>query len=283
MKQLSIFLLLFVMSVANVALADYKKLTEKGNQAYEKDNAEEALKLYHEAEIEKPKQPILEYNIGTALYKQNKYDEALQRYGKAVFSEDPKLQADALYNMGSAFFRAEKYQEAITAYQKCLETNPNDVDAKYNLELARKKLKEQAQKQDQKQDKQQKQDQEKQDKQDQQKQDQQDKKDQQNQEQQQQQDQDQQKQQQDQQEQDQQQSEEQQKQEQKQDQQNAGGEEDQQKQQQEQQQKQAQAQKDGMNKQDAERILNAISGDEKDLQKKMRRVKVNAGYKGKDW
>jgi tetratricopeptide (TPR) repeat protein len=262
-----------LMSISGVALGDYKKLTEKGNEAYTKSNMEEALKLYREAEIERPKQPVLDYNIGTALYNQNKYDEALQRYGKAVFSDDPKFQTDAFYNMGSTFFRAEKYQEAIAAFQKCLETSPDDVDAKYNLELARKKLKEQAKQQEQKQDKnqQQKQDQQQQDQKKQEQQDQQ--KDQQ-----QQQDQDQQKQQEQQQQEQQQQGED----KQKQDQQSAGEKEDQQKEQ-EQQQKQGQQQKEGMSKQDAERILNAISGDEKDLQKKMRRVKVNAAYKGKDW
>jgi Ca-activated chloride channel homolog len=276
---------------------DYRALNEKGNKALTEDKADEALKYYKDAEVEKPKQPVLEYNIGTALYKQNKYQEAVQRYTRALNTDDPKFQADAYYNSGNALFRAQQYAEAINAYKKCLEINADDSDAKYNLELARVKLKEQAQKQD----KQQKNQQNKQDKQDQQQQDQQ-----QDQQQQDQQQQDQQKQDQQNQQQQDQQKQEQQQQQQQQDQQKNGQQQDQQKNDQEQQQQQQQdeqqngdhnqeqqqqqkasgGQQQKMSKQDAERILNAINGDEKKLQKELARFKVgtsNAGRSAKDW
>jgi len=38
-----------------------------------------------------------------------------------------------------------------------------------------------------------------------------------------------------------------------------------------------------MKKEDAERILNAIAGDEKELQKKVRKLKLKTDYRGKDW
>jgi len=270
-----------------VARGDYRALNEKGNKALVEDKADEALKYYKDAEVEKPKQPVLDYNIGSALYKQNKYPEAVQRYTRALNTDDPKFQADAYYNSGNALFRAQQYAEAINAYKKSLEINADDGDAKYNLELARVKLKEQAQKQDKQQQKQQN-DQDKQDQQqDQQQQDQQDQKqnpqDQQDQqkqqEQQQQQDQQEQQkngqQQQDQQENDQEQQ-------QQQDEQQNGD----QNQEQQQQQKASRGQQQKMSKQDAERILNAINSDEKKLQKQLTRFKVgtsNAGRGGKDW
>jgi tetratricopeptide (TPR) repeat protein len=36
----------------------------------------------------------------------------------------------------------QDYQKAIESYQKALEINPDDIDAKFNLELARRMLKE---------------------------------------------------------------------------------------------------------------------------------------------
>jgi tetratricopeptide (TPR) repeat protein len=53
------------------------------------------------------------------------------------------------YNIGNSYFKQDKLQESIEAYKKALDLNPNDQDAKYNLELARAKLKESAQKQQQ--------------------------------------------------------------------------------------------------------------------------------------
>lgn len=259
------------------ARGDYRALNEKGNKALAEDKADEALKYYKDAEVEKPKQPVLDYNIGSALYKQNKYPEALQRYTRALDTDEPKFQADAYYNSGNALFRAQQYVEAINAYKKCLEISADDSDAKYNLELARVKLKEQGQKQD----KQEQDQQNNQDKQDQQQQDQQkDQKQQQDEQQNPQDQQDQQKQQEQQQQQDQQESDQEQRQQQD-EQQNSD-----QNQEQQQQQKDSRGQQQKMSKQDAERILNAINSDEKKLQKQLTRLKVgtsNAGRGGKDW
>jgi Ca-activated chloride channel family protein len=273
------------------ARADYRALNEKGNKALAEDKADEALKYYKDAEVEKPKQPVLDYNIGTALYKQNKYPEAAQRYTRALNTDDPKFQADAYYNSGNALFRAQQYAEAINAYKKGLEINAEDSDGKYNLELARVKLKEQAQKQDKQQNQQNQQNDK--DKQDQQKQDQQ-QQDQQKQDQQQnpQDQQEQQKQQEQQQQQDQQkngqQQQDQQKgdQEQQQQQQDSLQNGDQSQEQQQEQRKDSRGQQQKMSKQDAERILNAINSDEKKLQKQLTRFKVgtsDAGRGGKDW
>jgi Ca-activated chloride channel family protein len=277
------------------ARADYRALNEKGNKALTEDKADEALKYYKDAEVEKPKQPVLDYNIGSALYKQNKYPEALQRYTRALNTDDPKFQADAYYNSGNTLFRAQRYAEAISAYKKSLEINTDDADAKYNLELARVKLKEQAQKQDkQQQNQQDEQDNQDKQQQDNQQQDQQ-KQDPQQQDQQQQDQQKQGQQQNSQDQQDQKKQQEQQQQQNQQDQQKNGQEQQQQQQdslenndqnQEQQQQKGSRGEQQKMSKQDADRILNAISGDEKDLQKQLARFKVGvnkAGRSGKDW
>lgn len=282
MRRGLIFILVLCLSTS--VLADYRKLNKKGNEAYSKRDIEQALKYYQEAEIEKPQEPVLEYNIGTALFDQAKYEDAVKRYSKALLTDNPEFQADAYYNLGSSFFRSEKYAEAINAYQKCLELKPEDVDAKYNLELSRKKLKEQAQQQqnqkqdqqqnDEKKDEQQQQQQQQGD--DQQKQDQQGENEQNQQEQQQQGQQgDQGDEQKDQQQQ----------------QQQGEGEQDKKDQNQQQgsegqtEQQQGKGQDEKMSKEDADRILKAVGNSEKDLQKKINRTKVKYGTydSQKDW
>lgn len=256
-------LLIFVITIiwANFARADFfSSLNKKGNKAYRegeelslkgnKNEAleayEQALKYYRDAEIEKPESPELSYNLANVMYQQEKYPDALEKYYKGLSTEKPKDQAAAYYNMGNALYRSGKYPEAIQAYQKCLDLTPDDEDAKYNIEFVRRKMKEMLDKEKQRQ---------------------------------QQQPQNQQQQQSQQQEQNQAQQE-QQKQGQNQEQQ-AQSQEEQKKQEEKQQQMQP---KQSMTKEDAERILNALKDDEKNVQKKQKRVAQASGRStGKDW
>jgi len=66
-----------------------------------------------------------------------------------VGSENLDLSAKAFYNIGNCYFQQNKLKESIEAYKKALELKPDDYQAKYNLELARAKLKEMADKQQQ--------------------------------------------------------------------------------------------------------------------------------------
>lgn len=59
--------------------------------------------------------------------------------------------ADAYYNLGNAQFVQQKLQEALSSYRKALTLRPDDMEAKYNYALT-KKLLEQNQNQDQQQD-----------------------------------------------------------------------------------------------------------------------------------
>lgn len=257
---LSIMVMVLILWAHSAWGDSFSSLNKKGNKTYkraqeflqkgEKDRAaeawEEALKFYRDAEIEKPESPELSYNLGNVLYQQKKYQDALERYFKASSSDEVKHQAQAYYNLGNSLYRSGKYPEAIQAYQKCLELAPDDEDAKYNLEFVRKKMKEMLDKELQRQqDQKQNQPQSEQEKQ-------------------------------------QQQTQQQQRPQQQEDQSQAPQPENEQKQE---DQKQEQLKpKEGMTKEDAERILNALKGDEKEMLKKQRRAPQGRGERGgKDW
>lgn len=130
----------------------------EGNKHYAENKFDEANDKYRDAEVANPESPIVHFNIGDALYKKRKYEEALQAYSKALQkSNDVKLQAQAYYNRGNTLFRLNKWPESILEYQQALKLDPNDNDAKYNLEYVRTKIKENAQKQPQDQQQQQQQ------------------------------------------------------------------------------------------------------------------------------
>jgi Ca-activated chloride channel homolog len=241
-----LMVLTFLVLVGGLATAgDFATLNEAGNKAFEKGNFQEALDLYRQAETERPETPELYYNEANALVETGKYEEAVEKFTKALNTDDITLQARAYYNGGNGFFKKEDFRQAIEWYQKSLELNPDDMDAKYNLELARNRLREQMERQPQDKQQQQQQQQQQQDQQKQEQKQQEQKPEEQKQDQQQQQQQDQ--------------------------------------QQQQQMEKQQQPDPNEMTEEDALRILRALDDAEKDNQKEQKRFKAQGTYRGKDW
>jgi Ca-activated chloride channel homolog len=238
----SVITFAIIMFLSSPLYADaFGTLVEKGNSAFKENDYKTALDFYHQAEVEKPETPELDFNIGTALHKEGNYEEAIEKFQKSMATDNVQHEAGALYNIGNTQFRMEDYQAAIQSYQKSLELAPDDIDTKYNLELARIRLKEQMQQQ--KQDPQQQQQQEQQ---------------------QQQQPQDDQ-------------------QEEQQDQQQQQDEKDKQDDKEQKQEQPQQVNENDMSKEDAERILNALRDDEKDVQKDLKRFPAQGNYGGNDW
>ena len=145
-----ILILAGLLTLAAPALASAQKKVREGNRAFAEGNWDEALKKYSDALLDEPESPKIHYNLANVLYRQNKHAEAVTEYEKALQqATDPRLLQDAHFNRGNGYFQQSKYLEAIDAYQKVLELNPDDRDAKANLELARRKLQEQAQMEEQ--------------------------------------------------------------------------------------------------------------------------------------
>jgi Ca-activated chloride channel family protein len=143
-----------VILVVPILADDHVSLNEKGNKEFAEGNYKEALEYYHRAGIERPETPEIYYNHANALVETGSFEEAAEKYGKALTTDDISLQAGIYYNSGNGYFLQEDYVKAIEAYQQTLELNPDDLDAKYNLELARNRLKEQMERKPQEQNRQ---------------------------------------------------------------------------------------------------------------------------------
>ena len=162
-----------------------------GNRDYNKDNFAEAEVDYRRG-LEKNNQSYeAHYNLGDALFRQNKYPEAAEEFIKAAQVIDPKKDkqkaAKTYHNLGNSLFAQQQYDKAITAYQQSLRANPKDNDTRYNMVKAMQMLQQQQQQQQQQQNQQNKDQQQQQQEQQQQQQEQEQNQDQQQQEQQQQQ------------------------------------------------------------------------------------------------
>jgi len=169
-RKIIIISISIVLILAGTTVAeDYIDLVKKGNEALNASDYKKAMEFYHLAEAQIPDSPALDYNFGGALYFQENYEETLEKYQKALNTSDPNLEAKAQYNLGNTYYRMQDYPKAIESFQETLKSNPDDMDAKYNLELARRMLKENSkpEKQEGQDQEQQEQDQQKKDKQDQ--------------------------------------------------------------------------------------------------------------------
>ncbi len=83
------------------------------------------------------------YNLGNTAYQANALEEAAAYYKNAApYLTTTAEKAWLSYNQGNTAFRQGKFKEAATFYRQSLTHNPTDKDAKINLELALKKIKE---------------------------------------------------------------------------------------------------------------------------------------------
>lgn len=125
---------------------------QSGITDYRQQNFDQAEINFSKALKKKPDNPELNYNLANSHYKNGKYQEALKSYSQATAENTPPdLQQKSLYNSGNALYRMDKLEESIAAYKKVLEMNPKDMDAKFNLEFVREKLKEKKEQDKQKQ------------------------------------------------------------------------------------------------------------------------------------
>ncbi len=123
-----------------------------GNKAYEQKKYEDAGKEYQKALDISAKNDIAEFNMGNTMYRKDDLDGAVKYFDKAIDnSTDNKVKQQAYYNKGVAYQKANKLPECILSYKNALLLNPNDEDARQNLQRALKKQQEQ-QKQDNKKD-----------------------------------------------------------------------------------------------------------------------------------
>lgn len=120
----------------------------KGNQLYKQNNFEGSQNEYNKALSEDPKNPVANYNMGNAQYRSGKLDESAQSYDNAIDnSSDKAAKEKAYYNKGVSYIKQQKLQESIEAWKNSLKLDPNDQEARENLQKALLELKKQQEQQ----------------------------------------------------------------------------------------------------------------------------------------
>jgi len=119
---------------------------EKGNNAYRKNDFADAIENYKKALRKDPENNTARFNLANALQKQNETKQAKKNYDEVIEKSDVDLlKAESNYNKALALIKEKDLLQAIASFKESLKQNPDDDDARENLQKALNELKKQQQ------------------------------------------------------------------------------------------------------------------------------------------
>ncbi|OAV75259.1 Capsular polysaccharide biosynthesis protein [Bacteroidales bacterium Barb7] len=130
-----------------------RKNVRDGNKLFKEEKFTESEIAYRKGIDVNPRSVEGTYNLGNALYKQNKLPEAAEQYQltasqgeKMAQTPEGRLRLSEVYhNTGNISMQNKDYAKSIEAYKQALRMNPQDHETRYNLALAQKLLQDQQQ------------------------------------------------------------------------------------------------------------------------------------------
>jgi Ca-activated chloride channel homolog len=112
-------------------------LINKGNQLYKEKKFEQSEQQYQKAVNQTPTNSTANYNLGNAQFRKNDFENASKSFTASVdHADDKNIQENGYYNKGLALIKQQKVDESIDAWKNALKLDPNDEDARENLEKA---------------------------------------------------------------------------------------------------------------------------------------------------
>jgi Ca-activated chloride channel homolog len=141
-------LLLIAIALALTGCTTAGREARRGERLFAEGRWREAFEAFQKS-IDAGAGRALEYDAGNALYRMHHYEDAIKRY-QNLPDDSTRLYQATRFNLGNAYVRAaEEVDEdnrgqplrlAIAAFEEVLRMNPHDTEAKWNLELAVRRL-----------------------------------------------------------------------------------------------------------------------------------------------
>jgi len=123
---------------------DFDSIIELANLNFDQKSYDDAIKLYQKALEIRPDAINVRTDMGTAMFYQDRFDEAIAEFERTLNADSNNAQA--LFNLGVAMLHGKNdAKRALEYWQKLVETNPNHPQAAFVREQI-KKLKEQEKK-----------------------------------------------------------------------------------------------------------------------------------------
>jgi Ca-activated chloride channel homolog len=122
---------------------------QKGNDYYKSGQFDLAERQFRAAIEEDPANTTARYNLANALYHQRKFKDAVDVLNENVQqpAAGPQIKSASHYNKGVVYTKQKDLQNSIEAYKAALRIDPDDRQARENLQKALLELRQQQQQQ----------------------------------------------------------------------------------------------------------------------------------------
>ena len=120
---------------------------DKGMKEYKQNNFDEARKYYESVLEERKDDPAANFGLGVSAYQQGDIKSAMEAFDRILRDDEPELKAKSYYNMGNILYDQQRSEESLAFFKKALELDPADTDAKFNYEILKYHLQPQEQQQ----------------------------------------------------------------------------------------------------------------------------------------
>ena len=129
MKKNLFFLLIYHALLNNIFAQD------QGVQDYRNKKYKSAQEYYDSILSDDSNNPEALFGKGSSLFMQDNLKTAQSSFNATLSFSKNQLKSKALYNLGNISFKNQKLDEALSFYRKALELNPEDDEARYNYEF----------------------------------------------------------------------------------------------------------------------------------------------------
>jgi len=137
-------LVIFLPVVIGIFLGTSVLAAEDPDELYRLGRFAEAEKIYADSDMDNPKDLRYRYNRGCANYQGSDYKGAMASFSSVQRrAKDSKTRLKAAYNLGNTAFKQGDFASAAAHYKKAILIDPESENARYNLEIALRKLEKQ--------------------------------------------------------------------------------------------------------------------------------------------
>lgn len=141
MNKIAFILIGFLFGL-NSSAQDINETIKAGNDFYKQQEYLKAANEYAKALEIAPSNTTAKFNQANALFRQDKKVEAAVLFNDlATTSTDKSMLSKAWYNKGVILSNQKNLEESIEAYKNALRNNPDDKEARENLQKAMLELK----------------------------------------------------------------------------------------------------------------------------------------------
>jgi len=141
-KKSAIILALGLFSGFSLCAQVVDEIIKQGNDLYKLKQYEAAKKSYDDALNKDTTNTTAKFNLANTEYRLAKPDDAVKSFDELAskYTKDEE-KARVFYNKGVVLSNQKRLEESIEAYKEALRQNPNDKDARENLQKALMELK----------------------------------------------------------------------------------------------------------------------------------------------